>query len=427
MDIELPNSPKDDHMEDSPVLRLLKLPPELRDIIYGHLLDPALLLRPIPSTPDYDQYDFSTYLSLRLTSRQISNESRRIFHSLNHFVRVSTPWAEAQHHVHHEGHVPMVCTHSHAESFTKWEAQVMIEAPNLINTYGRGRVFVIQARDIVAFARMWYESELSHPGLSSHLRLTITVRENQFKTQEGEKEGIKNGMNKALQEMVISPFGRVKGLHDVRVQGEHDETLANAIKKEMAVPYATAEECLEQATKVKKEGDTALEKRLYNEAIKLYCQSFEHLHIRCNGRKRHVYGDAWFVKTLESGLYKGQQGHLVRLVIRVQLVAAVVECYLQLEEYEEAYFWGIRSINLMRQANGDEDGEGEDDPILGFPGTDSVGLIYFRTAKACRKLKDKDQAARLCKVALAYLPTDEDVRHEWEGLKMIRVGGYGWI
>jgi hypothetical protein len=424
---------------------LLALPPELRDLIFSHLLDPALLLRPTASNAELDCYDFSAFRALSLTSRQVSAEARRTFHTLNHFVRVATPWPEAQAHVEREGRVPMVCTGTLAEGFERWEALVMIDTPHLRGlgvvggsgdqadadsghaTYGPGCSFVIQARDLVGFARMWYYSDMSHPGLNQHLRLSVSVRANQFRSEEyGESKRVE-GMSKALQRMVILPFGKVKGLHETRITGAHDKGIEAAMREEMAVPYTSAEECVDAATTIRLQGHKAAEDKDFLKAIDLYCQAFEKIHIRCDGRRRNIYSDAWFVKTLESGLYTGQQGHLVRLVLRVQLVADIVGCYLGLQQWEEARFWGKRSIDLMREANRDDETETEDEPILGFPGADSVGLIYYRTAKACRMLKDKDEARRLCKVALGYLPNDEEIKHEWEGLKLVRVGGYGYI
>ena len=81
----------------------------------------------------------------------------------------------------------------------------------------------------------------------------------------------------------------------------------------------------------------------------------------------------------------------------------------------------------MREANGDDDGEAEDEPMLGFPGADAIGLLYCYTGKAWHMLGDKDEARKLVKVALAYLPTTEEVKKEWDSLKLTRVGGYGWI
>lgn len=415
--------------------RLLSLPSELRDIIYEHLFEPSGLHCPFPGKDGYFHYDFSSYLALQRTCRLIAYESKPIFHSLNRFARISTPWPEAQHHIENEGRVPMVCAGGKALNFKCWSVDAVIDAPQL-RGMGVGAneeddfsfcKFILHVRDLDGFSRMWYYSDLSHPGLNGHLRLTIVLRD-PFRTiddETGEEKG--RLMSKQLQTEIMIPFGRVKGLHSVEVDGQHDNSIFRAMKAEMDTPYMTAEECLDRATKKKEEADAAILKKDHSRAIELFWQAFEEMHIPCEGRRRNIYGDAWFVRTLESGRYEGQQGHLVRLVLRVQLVASVVDCYLGLEQWEEAKFWGMRSINLMREANGDEDGEADDEPMLGFPGADAVGLLYFRTAKALRLLGEKTEARKLIKVAVAYLPRDEEVRKEYQELKPRMVGGYGWI
>ncbi|KAF2104136.1 hypothetical protein NA57DRAFT_70349 [Rhizodiscina lignyota] len=408
--------------------RFLALPSELRDLIYEHVFEPSSFYYPLADQEGYFGYDFSTFAALQRTCRVVASESKPIFHKLNRFVRVRTPWPEAQHHIEHEGRVPILKREEKALAFKIWSVDIVINAPDLAlvddTTFCK---FIIHAQDLDGFARMWFYSDLSHPGLNGHLRLSLIFRD-PFPTVDKETGQQKSrSMPKQSQREIMMPFGRVKGLQDANADGLYDQSIFKELQAEMDVPLASAEDCLEQTTKKKEAGDSALQKKDYSRAIDLYEQAFAEMHIPCKGRRRNIYGDAWFVKTLESGRYDGQQGHLVRLVLRVQLVAAVVDCYLGLEDWDTAKFWGMRSINLMREANGDDDGEAEDEPMLGFPGADAVGLLYFRTAKALRMLGDRDEARRLMKTALAYLPSNEEVRKEWEGLRLQRIGGYGWI
>jgi hypothetical protein len=48
--------------------------------------------------------------------------------------------------------------------------------------------------------------------------------------------------------------------------------------------------------------------------------------------------------------------------------------------------------------------------MLGFPGSEGMGKIYFRTGMACIELGDKNEARRLLRIASQYRPTDTIVR-----------------
>jgi tetratricopeptide (TPR) repeat protein len=196
----------------------------------------------------------------------------------------------------------------------------------------------------------------------------------------------------------------VKNLRDVKVVGDHNETIEESMREKMAIPYETAESCLEAATKLKDAGNTALPTNP-KRAIELYVEAFKKIHIICIGRRRSIWGDSWFDTQLRGGTFDGQHGQVVRMVLRVRLVANTVKAYLDLEEYEEAIHWGMRTINLMREAIGEDDVA-----LVGFPAAKEVGKIYYRTGFAYKKLGDEGQARRLLRVAADYLPNDPNVR-----------------
>jgi tetratricopeptide (TPR) repeat protein len=178
------------------------------------------------------------------------------------------------------------------------------------------------------------------------------------------------------------------------------------MRETMAIPYDTPEFCLEEATKLKDAGNVAL-KTSPRRAIELYVEAFKKLHIICIGRRRSIWGDAWFNTQISSGRFDGQHGQVVRMVLRVRLVANTVKAYLDLEEWDEAIFWGMRTINLMREAIGEEDVA-----IMGFPAADEIGKIYYRTGFAYKKTGDDSEARRLLRVASEYLPNDQIIRKE---------------
>ena len=127
------------------------------------------------------------------------------------------------------------------------------------------------------------------------------------------------------------------------------------------------------------------------------------MHIVVRGRWRQVHAEAFFARQLRgpgegpageagSGIWKGRNGALERLMLRVQLVANTCLAYLKLRLWREVVFWGMRSVGMMRQArapnpgpfvphvlgthNGDEDVESlfyevdvppEQEAVLTFP------------------------------------------------------------
>ena len=81
---------------------------------------------------------------------------------------------------------------------------------------------------------------------------------------------------------------------------------------------------------------------------------------------------------------------------------------MKLEEWEEARFWGMRTITMIRESMGWHD----EDELVDLDAANEVGKIYYRTGVAFKALGDESEARRLLKVAARYLPHDEIVRKE---------------
>ncbi|KAJ9660136.1 hypothetical protein H2201_007043 [Coniosporium apollinis] len=371
--------------------RLLSLPLEIREQIYTHLLSPASARRVLHD--DYIRYRYS--LTVFRTNHQIHNEAKAVFHRLNAFVLVETPW-EAETHVAHEHRVPIVASGARAAKCKDAVLSIRIDAPQFAES-GDGEAvetckLVLLAGDIGAFARMWFYSDLSYPGLNERLRLTLRL---------------KKGVVKRVQEKLLEPFGMVKGLMETRVLGDWDGDVERALRAAMAVPHSPPETCLEEATKLKDAGNAALQAQRYEEAIQLYEQAFTAMHIVVEGRRRAIWAGPYFEQEIQGGTFAGQYAQMVRLILRVKLVANTLLAYLKLEDWEEVKFWGMRSINLM------EDHRGEvAEPMLEFAAAKELGKIYYRTGVAWKMLGDEAEARRLLRIAALYLPNDEIVRKE---------------
>ncbi|TLD15369.1 Tetratricopeptide-like helical [Venturia nashicola] len=379
----------------------LDLPGELRNNIYELLLNPAYLRQDL----DDGQHTYNYNLALLHTNKQIYLEARKIFRQQNVFVRVETPWEQAQHHVRVEGNVPIIAQDRLADQIQNIYMRVVIDSPQHGQSVDRhSRRFVLLEQDLAAFTTMWFYSDLSYAGdLNKHLRLALHLQ-NPISDAE-EEEGEERGLTKVLQRKLLEPFGMIKSLLCVSASGPQIDYdgVWKSVKTEMEVPYATPEACLEESSRLKDLGNEVLKKDPAK-AIEIYLQAFKALHIICSGRRRSIWGDPWFATQLTSGPFKDHHGQVVRLILRVKLVANVIKAYLDLGEWEEAHFWGMRTILLMREAIREED-----EPMDGFPAKDQMGKIFFRTGVAAKMLEDESEARKLLRIAKLYLPHDENV------------------
>lgn len=388
---------------------LLTLPPEIREHIYHLILSPAANRRSHPD--DYTYYDYSAALVLFRINQQIYIESRKIFRDLNVFVRIETPWPEAEGHVALQGHVPILMKHERAMMFTDYSMSVTIDAPQSPMVGAETETFVILLDDLEKFCKVWFYADLSHPLLNKFLRLQLVLRDPYTPEWETKR------MPKWLQRRLLMPFGMVKDLRELVVAGDPKPfmSIENELREQQSVPPDSAEYCLREATRLKIEGNNELNAGRFEAALQKYVESFEAMHIVVRGRQRHIHADAFFGRELCEPPFQGKNGQSERLILRVQLVANACLTYIKMEDWEEAKFWGMRSINMLREAMGaDERHEipAEDEAVLGFPAADQMGKIYYRTALAFKELGDKVQARKLLKVANVYLPRDESVKKE---------------
>ncbi|GME42029.1 Tetratricopeptide-like helical protein [Neofusicoccum parvum] len=378
---------------------LFRLPRELRDEIYAHLLAPHVFRVERPD--DYVDYKYD--LRLLRVNRQIHHEARDVFRRLNTFARIETPWPEAKQHISDEGRVPIIASGPHAAAFTKVHLRVYIEAYQYVFGEGDTHHMVILVEHLQDFCRMWYYSDLSHPGLNSHLRLTLTLQD------PFPADGVEKPLPASLKRKILEPFGEIKKLHELRIEGQGDKSIEESLRDAQAVPYKTPDECLAEATRLKDEGNVALQKNRFGEALRLYEEAFLAMHIVVAGKRRSIWGNAFFETHLHSEQFESQYGQLVRLVLRVKLVANTTLTYLKMENYQMAKFWGMRSIQLMREGMGIENDD-DDEPMLGFAAANEMGKIYYRTGLACKAMDETEQARKLFRIAAQYLPRDPHIQ-----------------
>ncbi|KAK8092030.1 hypothetical protein PG997_002391 [Apiospora hydei] len=387
---------------DKPKPSFLTLPPEIREEIYRIILHPDA--NRVAGRDEYTDYDYRPALVLFRLSSQLYYEARRIFRDLNVFVRIETPWPEAHHHVAFEGHVPILMKHERAAAFKGHSLAVAIGAPHTLMQEAEPQHFVILLDDLDKFASTWRYADLTNPGLNGYLTPHPAAARPPLRPRA-----------------LLLPFGAVKGLRETVVTSDTATTakpffsVENELRAAQQVPHASPAACLAETARLKTEGTKELSAGNYHAALALYTRAWEAMHVVVKGRQRHVHAEAFFAGELREEPYVGKNGQLERLVLRVQLVANTVLAYLKLEDWDEARFWGMRTITTMRQSIGAHDRHDlapEDEAVTGFPAAAPLGRIYYRTALAHKELGNKAEARRLLRVASVYMPNDQSVKKE---------------
>lgn len=397
---------------------LLSLPPEIRDQIYAIILHPDN--NRTYQADEYTDYDYRDALALFRLNRQIYHEARDVFRTLNVFVRVETPWPEAEHHVHIVGHVPILVNGPRAARFRDHTLQVVIETPTAGQGQGQpepgAHFMVVLADDLPAFTKAWFYWNLSHAGLNQWLALRLVLRD-PYAPDWDEKH-----VRREVQRRLLLPFGDVKGLREFVVSGDPkpQPKIAAEVRARQAVAPPPPEDCLAEGLRCKNEGNELLRKGDARAALDAYGRAWEAIHIVVKGRQRHVHAEAFFARELVREPFAGKNGQIERMALRLQLVANTCLAYLNLGDWAELQFWGMRTIRLMRQATGANDAPipPEDEALLGFPSATQVGKIYYRTARAYEELGDQAEARRLLRVAQVYLPHDQTVQKRLAALAL---------
>lgn len=393
--------------DPEPALHLLTLPPEIREHIYRLILQPSA--NRTQHADDYTTYSYAAALVLFRINRQIHREAHKVFYSVNSFVRIETPWPQSREHVMAEGHVPIVIQEERAKRFNNHSLQVGIDAPQYVSPDAETECFVVHADDLDKFTKSWYYADLSHPSLNPNLRLTLQLRD-PFARSEDEAH-----VPLQLQRKLLLPWSDVRNLSHMSLSGspEPDAKLVATLKAEQATPHASPEHCLRETARLKQAGNASLQAGRYAVALDHYTQAWSAMHITIHGRARHVHADAFFAVRLREAPYEGKLGQAERLILRVQLVANTCLALLKQEKWEECIFWGMRTINTLREGMGIEPGMDvgpREEAVPGFLAASEMGKVYWRTALAYKAVDEKGEARRLARVAMVYLPGAGDQR-----------------
>ena len=412
-------------------LGFFNYPPEIREQVYKILLRSAnhRYESAIQSLGPYYRFD----LAILRVNKLIHHEATKIFHD-NLFVKISTPWPEAIAHVNSEGKVAVVAMGERAKHFRNYHLRTHINTPDLTPWSAHPHEsysMVTCIQELEAFTRIWYYSNLNNMRqLNPHLTLLLKVQNPHLPNEK---------LPKAIQERLLLPFGQVKDLHSMQVEFFPDTSsddssevkLKETVVKSQAIPAPTPEECIGSALAYKTAGNKRMEVKDYEGALEEYFKAFAAIHVIVNGRDREIHCDAYYGQELQSGPYQHQYGHYIRMMLRVQLVANAVLAYIKLQRWDDAYFWGRRSIVMFRTSmTGVDDigGEGWEEWVqeshsMSFGAKNEMGKLFYRTALAARNdpqnvEKDEDEIDALIMAAGKYLPDDKIVRAEVEAMNL---------
>jgi hypothetical protein len=238
---------------------------------------------------------------------------------------------------------------------------------------------VVLVDDLHLFTQTWYYSALSYPMLNDRLSTTFVLRDPDASPHTPPDPA--NKISTALQKRLLLPFGQVKGLYHKEIVGFSPD-IKHELEKRMAIPIPSLQTCCESALDLMTSAD-ALLPTAPAAALALYFRAFRAIHILIHGRTRRVLADVFFHAGIDAGRFAGQTGMTVRVVLRLKLVARCVLAYLKLGAWDDAAFWGMRSIHIMREAM-DTDFEDFLGEVIG--GQD-VAMIYVRTGVAFWKME----------------------------------------
>lgn len=245
---------------------------------------------------------------------------------------------------------------------------------------------VMLVDDLHLFAQTWYYSALSYPMLNERLSTTFILRNPHRSENSDGQEDI--GVPLAIQRRLLFPFEHVKGLHGTRFHN-YDPSVQAELLRLQAKPIPSLQEALESATDYMEAGDAALAAPNADsdasalQALDLYRKAFHAIHILIHKRTRRVMADMFFHESVAKGRYAGQTGITIRVILRLKLVSRTVAAYNKLARWDEAAFWGMRSIRILRETS-NPDFEAFLTEVLG--GMD-IALLYARTGIAFSKME----------------------------------------
>ncbi|KAI9879609.1 MAG: hypothetical protein M1830_007969 [Pleopsidium flavum] len=380
--------------------RFLDLPAELRNEVYRNLLSTKYNKR-------FDEvtcaFFYDLQLSILRTNRQIHTEALEVFHD-NQFVRITCSWLAFEDLL-AEAKFPLIgAKYGKARNFTEHpfkQHHMAVILDYMEDKYEELFITAITCQeDVGEFCKMLYYFDCSSPGFNQHLFITLAVQDPHQP----------RALSPEMQRSLLTPFGMLKDLEGAQFSGYITPSVALEVQEAMAIPAPTPEQSLEHATVLKDAGNAALQAGNYPLSISKYHQAYEAMHITVDGRRMIIRLEG-FSTTLQGGMYDGQRLDHVRHVLCARLNANIVLAYLKMADYHNAYFWGCRGVQGLKNQNGSSVLSGAE-----------KARLYYRRALASKGLRKHGSAVEDLEEALELVPGDATIRTELKVLKKLVEG-----
>ena len=386
-----------------PKASFLGLPLELRNEIYRNLLS----TRRTRIDLGLGRARYSLHPAILALNRQIHTEATAILRE-NRFINIVTPWTSFKKDVLVQGKFPVIAEGKwDSWSFTGVHMLVILDFMGDSNTSVYYN-YLTCLDDLPHLCQLLFYASCGGPNFSSLLHITLAIT-------DPYKPSKKTVVPKGLQESLMMPFAILKGLDGLTIKGARNKDVEKKLREAMKIPNPTAAEYLEEAAKLKDAGNVAFKAGDYALSIKTYIQAYEAMHFIVDGKRFAIMLDGYFASNpLIGGRFNGQRGDLIRHHLGSQLNSNILQAYIKLEDWAQAYFWGERAISDIEYANVQQS-------ILdGTPNlvTDAEkAKVYWRMAVASKALDRKQVWARSLMRAICFAPGDKVIMRELEALE----------
>ncbi len=383
---------------------LLTLPLELRNEIYRHLLSTHLTRVDL----GLGLARYNLQLAILATNRQTHDEGTAILRE-NKFISILTSWTSFKQDILVQGKFPTI-VEGQIHDTVRLPAPYMLVVLDFMGGDSDPDVFydyLTCLDNLPHLCRLLFYASCQFGNFTQLLHITLAIQDPPGRP--------KTVVPKKLQEELMMPFAILKGLDQLTVKGARNKAVEKELRKAMKIPNPTAAEYLESAAKLKDAGNVAFNAGDYGGSIRIYIQAYEVMHFIVEGKRFAIMLDGYFASNpLIGGRFNGQRGDLVRHHLGSQLSWNILQAYLKMEDWEQAYLWGERAISDI------EHKDVQQSILDGTPNlvtSAEKAKIYWRMAVASKALDRRQVWVRSLMKAYSFAPHDVAIQREMEALE----------
>lgn len=393
-----------------PRLSFLGLPVEIRNEIYRNLL----LTRRTKNHFGLGLAKYHLQPAILCISHQIHDEAVQIWQK-NRLIRITTNWRAFKKNVIVQGKFPLIAAEKKAKSCNKWHMKLYMAFMGQPMSNAPFHDFITCLEDLEHLCRLLFYISCQFLDFTSLVHIDLRLKDPHLDNHDA-------SLPETLQESLIMPFAPLKGLRKLTLAGVVSETAKTKLDVARKKPNPTPADYLESAAGLEDEGNAAFKLGKYRLSIETYIKAYEAMHIIAEGRRFAIMLDCFFSsEPLDGVRFNGKRGDLVRHQLGSQLSWNMIQAYLKLEDFRQAYIWAERAISEIEYANVQQlinDGA----PDLVTDG--DKAKVYYRMVLACKGLGlDMEIRNNLIKAA-QYAPNDRSIMKKLEDVaKMLNCAG----